>query len=87
MSGSSGSMSESRTPATGLAGGSRSNRADAERFTAWASAVPEPRRRLACDAMTSGGLLASVPPERAGEIDGWIVGRLTAGEAGRIDVS
>jgi selenide, water dikinase len=70
-----------------LAGGSRRNRADAERFTTWAPSVPEPRRRLACDAMTSGGLLAAVPPERAGEIDGWIVGRLTAGEAGRIDVS
>ena len=70
-----------------LAGGSRRNRADAERFTTWAPAVPEPRRRLACDAMTSGGLLAAVPPERAGEIDGWIVGRLTAAEAGRMDVS
>ena len=38
--------------------------------------VAEPRRRLACDAMTSGGLLAAVAPERAGEIDGWVVGRL-----------
>src|ERR671914_1410954 len=37
-----------------LAGGSRRNRADAERFTTWAADVPEPRRRLACDAMTSG---------------------------------
>src|SRR5215213_8732384 len=37
-----------------LAGGSRRNRADAERFTAWGDGVPEPRRRLLCDAMTSG---------------------------------
>src|SRR5690349_6253620 len=46
-----------------LAGGSRRNRADAESFTAWAHEVEEPRRRLACDAMTSGGLLAAVPAD------------------------
>jgi selenide,water dikinase len=69
-----------------LAGGSRRNRADAESFTAWAARVPEPRRRLLCDAMTSGGLLAAVPAERAGEIDGWVVGRLVAGEPGTIAV-
>jgi selenide, water dikinase len=69
-----------------LAGGSRRNRADAEHFTTWADAVPEPRRRLACDAMTSGGLLAAVPPERAAEIDGWVVGGLAAGEPGTIAV-
>jgi hypothetical protein len=34
--------------------------------------------------MTSGGLLAAVPPERAGEIDGWVVGTLVAGEPGTI---
>src|SRR3954468_3117220 len=44
-----------------LAGGSRRNRADAETFTTWADGVPEARRRLVCDAMTSGGLLAAVP--------------------------
>jgi len=69
-----------------LAGGSRRNRADAEGFTAWGDGVPEARRRLACDAMTSGGLLAAVAPERAGGIDGWIVGRLAAGEPGTIRV-
>src|SRR5919202_586627 len=57
-----------------LAGGSRRNRADAETFTTWGD-VGEPRRRLATDAMTSGGLLAAVPPARAGELEGWIVGR------------
>jgi selenide,water dikinase len=68
-----------------LAGGSQRNRADAETFTSW-GAVPEPLRRLACDAMTSGGLLAAVEPGRAGEIDGWVVGRLVEGPAGRIRV-
>ena len=67
-----------------VAGGSRRNRADAESFTTWGADVGEARRRLACDAMTSGGLLAAVAPERAGEIDGWIVGRLDAGAPGAI---
>jgi selenide,water dikinase len=66
-----------------VAGGSRRNRADAESFTSWGS-VDEPLRRLACDAMTSGGLLAAVPPGAA--MDGWVVGRLVDGEAGAISV-
>jgi selenide,water dikinase len=69
-----------------LAGGSRRNRADAETFTAFAPDVAEPRRRLVCDAMTSGGLLAAVPPDRAHVIDGALVGRLVAGEPGTIRV-
>jgi selenide,water dikinase len=69
-----------------LAGGSKRNRADAERFTTWADGVPEPRRRLACDAMTSGGLLATVPPERVERIDGWRVGELAPGPPGSISV-
>ena len=69
-----------------VAGGSRRNRADAESFTRFDDAVPEPRRRLLCDAMTSGGLLAAVPAGRAGEIDGVLVGRLVAGAAGTIAV-
>jgi selenide,water dikinase len=68
-----------------LAGGSARNRADAETYTTWAD-VPEPRRRLLTDAMTSGGLLAAVDPSRAREIDGAIVGRLTTGEPGTIAV-
>jgi selenide, water dikinase len=67
-----------------VAGGSRRNRADAETFTRFAATVPEPRRRLVCDAMTSGGLLAAVEPGRAGEIDGAVVGGLVDGEAGTI---
>jgi selenide,water dikinase len=70
-----------------LAGGSKRNRADAETFTSWGGTVAEPLRRLACDAMTSGGLLAAVEPGRAGEIEGWVVGRLEEGPAGRIRVA
>jgi selenide,water dikinase len=69
-----------------LAGGSRRNRADAEGFTTWDERIEEARRRLACDAMTSGGLLAAVAPERAGEIDGAVIGRLVEGAAGTIRV-
>ena len=58
-----------------LAGGSRRNRADAETFTTWAPDVAEARRRLVCDAMTSGGLLAALPAERAPGIDGAVIGR------------
>src|SRR4051794_38531471 len=65
-----------------LAGGSRRNRRDAESFTTWAEDVPEPRRRLLCDAMTSGGLLAAVPAA----MEGWTVGRLVPGEPGTIRV-
>jgi selenide, water dikinase len=70
-----------------LAGGSRRNRADAERFTRFDDDVPEPRRRLVCDAMTSGGLLAAVPADRTAVIDGAVVGRLVAGEPGAIEVT
>jgi selenide, water dikinase len=70
-----------------VAGGSRRNRDDADTFTAWSAEVGEPLRRLACDAMTSGGLLAAVPAGRAAEIDGWIVGRLRPGEPGTISVA
>src|SRR5215218_3661821 len=67
-----------------LAGGSRRNRADAERFTAWGDGVPEPRRRLLCDAMTSGGLLAAIPAGAA--MEGAAIGRLVRGEPGTIVV-
>ena len=70
-----------------VAGGSRRNAADAETFTSWGGDVSAARRRLVCDAMTSGGLLAAVEPSRATEIDGWIVGALVDGPAGTIAVS
>jgi selenide,water dikinase len=67
-----------------LAGGSKRNRADAERFTRWADRVAEPRRRLLCDAMTSGGLLAAIPPGAA--MEGAAIGRLVSGAPGTIAV-
>jgi selenide,water dikinase len=67
-----------------VAGGSRRNRTDAETFTTWGD-VPEVRRRLLTDAMTSGGLLAAVPG--ADRIEGAVVGRLVAGEPGAIVVA
>jgi selenide,water dikinase len=69
-----------------LAGGSRRNRADADSFTTWSESVADPLRRLCCDAMTSGGLLAAVSPDRIAEIDGWPVGRLVDGPSGSITV-
>ena len=63
-----------------IAGGTRRNRAHAETFTTFGPDVAEERRWLACDAMTSGGLLAAVP----GEMPGHVIGRLVDGPAGRI---
>jgi hypothetical protein len=37
--------------------------------------------------MTSGGLLAALPPERASEMPGAVIGRLVDGPAGEIGVS
>jgi selenide,water dikinase len=69
-----------------LAGGTRRNRAHAESFTTFADSVPEPRRWLACDAMTSGGLLAALPPTRADAVPGSVIGRLVDGTPGTIVV-
>jgi selenide,water dikinase len=73
--------------ADSVSGGSRRNRAWAETFANFDEDVPEPRRRLACDAMTSGGLLIALPPDRADELGGAIVGRLVDGPAGHVTVS
>jgi selenide,water dikinase len=70
-----------------VAGGTRRNRAHAEQFTAFEQAVGEARRWLVCDAMTSGGLLAAVAPERAHELPGTTIGRLRDGRAGTITVA
>ena len=48
-----------------VAGGTRRNRAHAEQFTTFDAEVAEALRWLVSDAMTSGGLLAAVPAERA----------------------
>jgi selenide,water dikinase len=70
-----------------IAGGSRRNADHAAAFTAWEASVPPERRVLLTDAMTSGGLLIAVPSERAGTAPGAEVGRLVAGEPGRILVA
>lgn len=70
-----------------VAGGTRRNRSHAETFTHFADGVPEARRWLACDAMTSGGLLVAVDPLRAAELPGAVIGRLHEGPAGAISVA
>lgn len=70
-----------------IAGGTRRNRAYAEDFSTFARSVPEARRWLVCDAMTSGGLLAAIPPGRAAGVPGPVIGRLTDGPPGSIAVS
>ncbi|HEV2777435.1 MAG TPA: selenide, water dikinase SelD [Solirubrobacteraceae bacterium] len=69
-----------------VSGGSRRNRDYAETFTSFAADVPESRRRLVCDATTSGGLLVAVAPEAASSLPGPVVGEVVAGEAGAIAV-
>jgi selenide,water dikinase len=69
-----------------LAGGSRRNREAAEAYSSFGAGVDEARRRLLCDAMTSGGLLIAVSPERAQGLPGVGVGRLVEGPAGAITV-
>jgi selenide,water dikinase len=69
-----------------VAGGTRRNRSYAETFTTFAHDVDEARRWLACDAMTSGGLLAAVPPGHERLAGGTVVGRLLEGEPGTIAV-
>jgi selenide,water dikinase len=67
-----------------LAGGSARNATEADSFTSWSGAVPAERRVLLADAMTSGGLLAAVPP--GGRMAGVRIGSIVAGEPGRISV-
>jgi selenide,water dikinase len=72
-------------PEPPLSGGTRRNRAWVEPSVEWTSDVPEERRWLLCDAMTSGGLLIAAPPESAAP--GVRIGRLVDGQPGRISVS
>jgi selenide,water dikinase len=67
-----------------VAGGTRRNRAYAESFTTFAAGVGEARRWLACDAMTSGGLLAAVPDGMDAGVE---IGRLVDGPAGTITLA
>jgi selenide,water dikinase len=67
-----------------VSGGSRRNREYAATFTTFARGVPAGRRRLLCDATTSGGLLVAVAEDRAARVPGPVVGRVVAGEPGTI---
>ena len=69
-----------------VSGGSRRNGEYAAEFTMFGDGVPAWRRRLVADATTSGGLLVAVAPDRAADVPGAVLGRLVAGEPGRIAV-
>jgi selenide, water dikinase len=69
-----------------VSGGSHRNRTYADGFTTWADGVPAWRRRLACDATTSGGLLTAAPADGAAAAAGPVVGRLVDGPPGAITV-
>jgi selenide,water dikinase len=67
-----------------VAGGSRRNREWVEPWVDWDGGVPEDRRWLLCDAMTSGGLLIAARPGTGAP--GAPIGRIVEGEAGRVAV-
>jgi selenide,water dikinase len=69
---------------SGVSGGGKRNLAYVEAFTEFDAAVPEARRRLACDPATSGGLLLAVDAGRANEIDGVVIGRMLEGTPGAV---
>ena len=70
---------------TAQAGGSARNAREAEKFTDFAPDLDPARRALLSDAMTSGGLLAAVPPGAA--MAGVRIGTLRDGAPGRIVVA
>jgi selenide,water dikinase len=65
-----------------IAGGTRRNRAWIEEVATFEPDVPEERRWLLCDAMTSGGLLVAARSDGPGVR----IGRVIEGEPGRIRV-
>ncbi|MDP4161438.1 MAG: AIR synthase-related protein, partial [Bacillota bacterium] len=79
-----------------IPGGSQANRRHLEDKVDFAADVPEERRVVLCDAITSGGLLLAVPEERvdflisrlneAKTLAAAIIGRVKNGESGRIAV-
>jgi selenide,water dikinase len=68
-----------------IAGGTRRNRDWVAPSTEFGGDVPEERRWLVCDAMTSGGLLVAAPPGSGAP--GTRIGRLSDGEPGRLAVT
>jgi selenide,water dikinase len=67
-----------------IAGGSRRNRDWVAPSVEFSESVPDERRWLVCDAMTSGGLLVAAP--QGADAPGTRIGRLVEGEPGRIAV-
>jgi selenide, water dikinase len=67
-------------------GGTRTNLELAAGYGRFGAGLDEADRLLACDAQTSGGLLASVPAERAAGLPWPVIGRLVAGEPGTVFV-
>jgi selenide,water dikinase len=69
-----------------IAGGTRRNREWISAFASFDDAVPDERRWLLCDAMTSGGLLVAAVPGRNGAPPppGVRIGSLIEGNAGEI---
>ena len=77
-------------------GGSRANRRHVQACTAFDDRIPEPERMLLCDAVTSGGLLISCPPDKleqlleglraASTLAQAVIGHVEAGPAGHITV-
>lgn len=80
-----------------VCGGSRANRRYLAPFVRFAHGVDEPLRVLLCDAITSGGLLISVSPEKAPALLGELqargtlaareIGVVVEGVAGEIEVA
>ena len=66
-------------------GGTRRNRASADAYATFSADVDDALALLACDAQTSGGLLAAVSPDRARGL-GWIVGSVTGERPGSVHV-
>jgi selenide,water dikinase len=67
------------------AGGSARNAREAEAFADFAPDLDPARQALLSDAMTSGGLLAAVPP--GASMEGVRIGTLRDGAPGRIAVA
>lgn len=68
-----------------IPGGTRRNRDASDEYLAIADGVDEARALLACDAQTSGGLLAAVPAGTDPSLlPGPVVGRLVDGAAGTV---
>jgi len=64
-------------------GGSRRNREAADAYAEFTPGHDEILAAIACDAQTSGGLLAAVAPGSEPAV-GTVIGRLVAGRSGRV---